>query len=121
MRIGLELVAQERWPNGAVARSEGPALAVQPPSFKATDKSIEELSKRNPFAVAPAGSPAEQPTLKLNVDMPGVYVHGRGKVCEYKAGLTPFGPALSGGCDPSNIGARAQRVVSAKVTNQSML
>jgi hypothetical protein len=119
VRFGLELVAEERWPNGQVARSEGPALALTPPSFKATEKSIEDLSKRNPLAVAPPGSPAETPPLKLDVDMPGLSIKGRGKVCSYQVGLLPLG--LSGGCDPSNIGARAQRVVSAKITEQSML
>jgi hypothetical protein len=121
VHFALELVAEERWPNGRVARSEGPALALNLPKFRATDESIEDLSKRNPFAVPPPGSPAEQPQLKLNVDLPGVYVRGSGKVCKYQLGITPLGPMLSGGCDPSNIGARAQRVVSAKVTEQSML
>lgn len=121
VRIGLELVAQERWPNGAVARSEGPALAISGGSIRPTDASIEDLSKRNPLAVPPPGSPAEQPQIRLNIDPPGVWVKGRGKVCGYKVGVTPLGPMLAGGCDPSNIGARAQRVVSAKVTNQSML
>jgi hypothetical protein len=121
VRFALELVAEERWPNGQVARSEGPALAITVPSLKATDKSIEDLSKRNPLAVAPPGSPSEQPPLKLDVDMPGVWLKGRGKVCSYQVGLTPLGPMLGGGCDPSNIGARPQRVVSAKVTDQTML
>jgi hypothetical protein len=48
-------------------------------------------------------------------------VKGRGKVCGYQVGLTLLGPMLTGGCEPSNIGAPAQRVVSAKVTNQTML
>jgi hypothetical protein len=121
VRFALELVAEERWPNGQVARSEGPALALALPTLRSTDQSIEDLSKRNPFAVPPPGSPAEQPQLKLNVDLPGLYLKGRGKVCSYQVGISPFGPGLSGGCDPSNIGARAQRVVSAKITDQSML
>ncbi len=129
VHIGLELVAEERWPNGQVARTEGPALAVSFGSVQATDKAIEDLSKRNPFAVPPPGSPADQQTLKLNVDVPGVFVKGRGKVCSYQFGVVPLpllgpvpiAPMLSGGCDPSNIGAPAQRVVSAKVTDQTML
>jgi hypothetical protein len=127
VHIGLELVAEERWPNGQVARSEGPALTLSMGSVQATDKAIDDLSKRNPFAVPPPGSPSDQAALKLNVDMPGLYLKGRGKVCSYQVGLVPMigpvpiAPIFSGGCDPSNIGAPAQRVVSAKVTEQTML
>jgi hypothetical protein len=122
VHIGLELVAEERWPNGQVARTEGPALEISLGSVKPTDKAVEDLSKRNPFAIAPPGSPSDQPPLKLNVDMPGVWIKGRGKVCSYQIGVVPpFFPMLSGGCDPSNIGAPPQRVVSAKVTDQTML
>jgi hypothetical protein len=94
---------------------------------KVTDESIEELSRRNPFAVPPPGSPFDQKQLTLNVNVPTLSIKGRGKVCSYQIGLAPaiapipVGLLIGGGCDPTNIGARAQRVVSAKVTNQSML
>jgi hypothetical protein len=119
-RIGVELVAEERWPNGALARTEGPKVAVIAPSFKAVDKAQEELATRNPAAIPPPGSPVEQPSLTANVDLPGIFLEGKGKVCSYKIGLTPFGLGASGGCDPSNIGAPAQRVVSARVLSESM-
>jgi len=127
VRIGLELVAEERWPNGSVARSEGPALAFSFGSVQASDKAVEDLSKRNPFVVAPSGTPVNPPgeerpagaPLKLNIDPPGLSIKGRGKVCSYQIAL-PF-PLIAGGCDPSNIGAAAQRVVSAKVIDQTML
>jgi len=116
VRIALELVAEERWPSGAPARSEGPSLALSGGSLKPTNKAIEDLRKRNP-----PGSPSDQPALQLNVDPPGLWLKGRGKVCAYQVGISPLGPGLSGGCDPSNIGAPPSRVVSAKVTNQTML
>jgi hypothetical protein len=120
VRFGLELVALERWPNGAVARSEGPALALSGLSFKSTEKSVADLTKDNQ-AVTPAPGTEQRP-LALKGDLPpGVWVKGRGKVCNYAVGLTPLGPMLGGGCDPSNIGAKSQRVVSAKVTDQTML
>jgi hypothetical protein len=122
VRIGIELVAEEKWPNGqGVTRSEGPHLAVDPPTFRATDKAVEDLRARNPAAVPPPGSPAETPPLQVNVQPPGVYLKGRGKVCSYALGLSMLGPGLTGGCDPSNIGARASRVVSAKVISETML
>jgi hypothetical protein len=121
VRIGLELVAEEKWPNGSVARSEGPAFAISGGAIRSTTEAIEDSTKRNPLAVPPPGSPAERAQLKLGVDVPGVSIKGRGKVCSYQAGVGLLGPMLSGGCDPSNIGAHAQRVVSAKVTNQTTL
>lgn len=120
VRIGVELVADERWPNGAPARSEGPSVAVTGPSLRTVDQAKEDLATRNPAAIAPPGNPVEQPSLKVNADLPGVFLQGRGKVCSYKIGLTPFGLGASGGCDPSNIGAPPQRVVSTRVVSESM-
>jgi len=121
VRLGIELKAEERWPNGSVARSEGPSLAVTGVKIQATEKAIEDLSKRNPVAVAPPGAPSEQPPLQLNVEPPGVWLKGRGRVCGYQVGLSMLGPMLTGGCDPSNIGAPPQRIVSVKITEQTML
>jgi hypothetical protein len=57
--------------------------------------------------------------LQANFNAPGVFVEGRGKVCSYRLGLSPI--LFSGGCDVANIGARARRVVSTRVINQTML
>jgi hypothetical protein len=119
-RIGIEVTAEERWPNGAPTKTEGPSIAVTPPALHPVDQSKEDLAARNPAAVPPPGSPVEQPSLKANVDLPGVFLQGRGKVCGYKIGITPFGLGASGGCDPSNIGAPPQRVVSTRVVSESM-
>jgi len=121
VRIGIELVAEERWPNGTTSRGEGPALSLAPGKFKTTDEGKKDLETRNPFAIPPPGSPAEQPTLKAAVEPPGLWLKGRGKVCGYAVGLTLLGPMLSGGCDPANIGAKPRRVVSTRVVNQTML
>jgi hypothetical protein len=121
VRIAIELVAEERWPSGAPARSEGPSLALSGGSLKPTNKAIEDLRRRNPAAVPPPGGLSDQPPLQLNVDPPGLWLKGRGKVCAYQVGISPLGPGLSGGCDPSNIGAPPSRVVSTRVTDQTML
>jgi hypothetical protein len=120
VRIGVELAAEERWPSGALARSEGPSVALSGGSIRTVDEAKEDLARRNPAALPPPGSPVDQPTLKANVDLPGLFVQGRGKVCSYKIGVTPFGLGASGGCDPSNIGAPPQRVVSTRVISESM-
>lgn len=120
VHIGVELVAEERWPNGAPARSEGPSVAVTGFALHTVDEAKEDLARRNPAAIPPPGSPVEQPSLKANVELPGVFIQGRGKVCSYKIGVTPFGLGASGGCDPANIGAPPQRVVSTRVTSESM-
>jgi hypothetical protein len=119
-RIGIEVTAEEHWPNGAPVRTEGPSVAVTPPSLRTVDQSKDDLATRNPAAIPPPASPVEQPSLKANVDLPGVFLQGRGKVCSYKVGITPFGLGASGGCDPSNIGAPPQRVVSTRVVSESM-
>lgn len=121
VRIGIELVAEERWPSGSLARGEAPRFEIKLPNITTTDEAKEDLAKRNPLAVAPPGDPGRMPPLKANVELPGVYLKGRGKVCAYQLGVTPFGIGLGGGCDPSNVGANPMRVVSARVTGQTML
>jgi hypothetical protein len=120
VRLGVEVVAEERWANGQATRSDtGPHLAVAPPKFQATETAKEALLDRNPAAVPEPTAPAGKPPLQANFGGPGVYLQGRGKVCSYKVGLslTP----ISGGCDPANIGQPARRVVSTRVVSQTML
>jgi hypothetical protein len=121
VRLGIEVVAEERWPNGQPTRLDsGPKLAATPPKFQAVETAKQSLLERNPAAVpdpdAPAGKP---PPLQANYEAPFVGIQGRGKVCSYKIGLSPI--PISGGCDPANIGAKARRVVSTRVTSQTML
>jgi hypothetical protein len=121
VRIALELVAEERWPNGAPARSEAPSVALSAGSLKTSEKAIEELRKQNPAAATPSDGAPDRPPLQVHLDPPGLWLKGRGKVCAYQIGISPLGPSLVGGCDPSNIGAPPIRVVSAKVTKLTML
>ena len=120
VRLGIEVVAEERWPNGQPTRSDsGPKLALDLPKLQATETAKEALLDRNPAAVPEPAAPSGKPPLQANLGGPGLYVQGRGKVCNYKIGisLTP----ISGGCDPANIGARPRRVVSTRVISETML
>ena len=121
VQLELELTAQERWPNGASTKSEGPTVAVTMPKLQAVDEAQEDLARRNPLAVDPVPTPNDRPPLRLNVDLPGVFLKGRGKVCGYQFGITPFGLNFSGGCDPSNIGVKPVRVVSTRILRETML
>ena len=57
---------------------------------------------------------------KANVNLPGIYVGARGKVCGYRLGLTLLGLGFEGGCDPSNLGAKPQRLVSTVVREETL-
>jgi hypothetical protein len=120
VRLGIEVVAEERWPNGQPTRSDsGPKLAATPPKFQPTDTAKEALLDRNPAAVPDPDAPAGKPPLQANFEAPGVFLQGRGKVCSYKIGISLV--PISGGCDPANIGAPPRRVVSTRVISQTML
>lgn len=120
VRLSIEVVAEERWPNGQVARLDhGPKITAKPPKFTAVDEAQKELLERNPAAVPDTNAPVGKTNVVANVDMPGVFVEQRGKVCSYRIGLSPT--FFSGGCDPSNIGAPPRRVVSTRVVSQTML
>jgi hypothetical protein len=119
VRLGIEVVAEERWPNGQATRSDhGPQLALRPPKFQMTEAAREELLDRNPAAVPGPDAPRDKPPLQANVETPGVFVEGQGKVCSYRVGLSLI--PISGGCDPANIGQPARRVVSTRVLNQTL-
>ena len=120
VRLGIEVVAEERWPNGQATRLDsGPKLAVTPPKFQAVETAKQSLLDRNPAAVPDPDATAGKPHLQANFEAPGIGIQGRGKVCSYKIALSPI--PISGGCDPTNIGAKPRRVVSTRVINQTML
>jgi hypothetical protein len=120
VRLGVEVVAEERWPNGQATRSSsGPKLAAVSPKVLATDMAKEALLDRNPAAVPGPDDAPGKPPLQANYEAPGVFIQGRGKICSYKIGLSPI--PISGGCDPANIGQSARRVVSTRVVSQTML
>ena len=117
MRLRIELKAEETMPNGVKTKSlHGPRLQVAPLRLRSTEAAQADLKDRNPVA-------GENKQLaagtKANVDIPGVYLAGQGKVCSYRLGLTILGlPSFDGGCDPSNIGARPVRMVRALVREE---
>jgi hypothetical protein len=117
VRLVVELVAEETMPNGTKVTSlRGPHLDVSPPKLQSTDRSIEDVSNDNP--VSKDANPNVLPPIKL--DLPGVYLAERGKVCSYRLGLSMLGPVFQGGCDPTHIGAKPQRMVRARVLEQTM-
>jgi hypothetical protein len=66
-------------------------------------------------------APGERSPTVLIEELPGVGIHVKGKVCS--GGVGVFGPTvyLNGGCSLENIGARARRMVSARVTEEIAL
>jgi hypothetical protein len=131
VRLGVEVVAEERWPNGQATRDhQDPHITAALPVFQTHEAAKEDLLEHNPTAVPDSDTPATQsggtaseaapkPKLQANFNAPGIFVEGRGKVCSYKVGLSLI--PISGGCDVANIGARARRVVSTRVISQTML
>jgi hypothetical protein len=116
VRLVVELVAEETLPNGTKLKSlKGVHLDVTAPKLQSTERSLEDLEKDNPTTADP--TPALPP---IKLDLPGVYLAERGKVCSYRLGLSVFGPVFQGGCDPTHIGAKPQRMVRARVLEQNL-
>jgi hypothetical protein len=118
VRLTLDVTAEETFPNG-LKRTElhGPQLEAEPPAFQSTEEAQAELEANNPVTATSRVAPSNRlPPIKK---LPGVYVTGKGKVCGYRVGLSLLGPVLQGGCDPSNIGAKPQRMVRVAVKDQS--
>jgi hypothetical protein len=118
VRLVIDIVAEETYPNGAKPKDRyGPRLEVDPPKVLSTKDAKAQVEDQNP--TAGKGDPA-LPELPIRVELPGVYLSQRGKVCGYRLGVTPLGPVFAGGCDPSNAGAKPQRMVRAKVREEAM-
>ncbi len=119
VRMVIDLVAEETYPNGLNPKDlYGPRLEARAPELKSADETKRQLEADNPTAGKDPKAPI--PEFPLKVELPGVYLSQRGKVCGYRLGVTPLGVALSGGCDPSNAGAKPQRIVRAKVRDEAM-
>lgn len=117
LKLVVELVAEETMPNGAKITSlHGPRIEAEAPKFKSTEKTLEQLSEDNP--TTKEAEPQKLPPIQL--DLPGVYLAERGKVCSYRLGVSVMGPVFQGGCDPSNIGAKPQRMVRTRVVEQQL-
>jgi hypothetical protein len=121
VRMTIEIAAVEQLVNGANPKGKAATLVVAPPKIQSQAESEDDTNKRNPVASTANADNAAATPPRLNVELPGVYVEGRGKVCSYRAGITPLGPTLGGGCDLSTIGTKPVRVVSAKVLDENIL
>jgi hypothetical protein len=122
VRTVIEINAEERLPNGSLARTEDAKVAVSGPPVRSTTETYRDTRERNPFVDSPLSSPTDKAQIALNWDQLGVWAKGRGKVCSYQGGVTAQGqPKTSGSCDFANIGARPVRVVHAKVISQTVL
>jgi hypothetical protein len=86
------------------------------PRLRSVESARVELEDKNPVAGRSEKPLAES---KVNVELPGIYVAGRGKVCSYRLGVTPLGPLLQGGCDLANVGAKPQRMVRTQVREET--
>jgi hypothetical protein len=117
-RMLVEIRAEATMPNGAkVAELHGPRLEVDPPRFRTRKQSEDALRDKNPTAETPTEPGRE---LAIAADLPGVYISHAGKVCKVRAGITPLGLAIAGGCDPANIGVKPQRIVHTRVRDESL-
>jgi hypothetical protein len=117
-RMVIEITAQEVFPNGVKQKElYGPRVEVKAPRFRSVAAAQANLKDLNPLAGESGERLAE---TKANVDLPGVFVGGKGKVCGYRAGITPLGPLLQGGCDIANLGAKPQRMVHTLVREETL-
>jgi hypothetical protein len=125
LRLVIEVVAEQTLPNGTKTKSlKKPHLAA-PLKVQSTEASVEQMNRENPTTVNPTAD-----DLALKLDSPGVFVAQNGAVCNYSAGVgfiapgyqlgAAAGPMAQGACDPSNIGAKSQRVVRTRVVAQSV-
>jgi len=131
MKLTVELAAERTMPNGTRTNSlERPHVDAPPMKFKSSEQSKEKLRAENPTVENPG-----EGTLPATVlEQPGVYLAESGKVCSYRVGasvlppgaqayregIVPLGLGASGTCDPSHVGAKPQRMVVARVVEQSM-
>jgi len=124
LKYVVEVVAEQTLPNGTKLKSLKKPHADAPLKFQNTEASLEQARRENPALVNPTPD-----DVALKLDTPGVYVAQSGKVCDYRAGVGSIapgsrlgvaaGPLVQGACDPSNLGAKSQRVVRTRVVAQS--
>lgn len=118
-RFVIDLVAEVMLPDGRRTKDlHGPRVEADPPRVHDWSAGKKDMLERNPLAAS--GLMQASPDMRANVELPGVYVAENGKVCSYRFGLSVLGPLLQGGCELSNIGAKPQRVVHARVRNQEL-
>jgi hypothetical protein len=124
VKVVIEIVAEQTLPNGTKVKSLKKPHLDAPLKFQSADASVEQAKRENPTTVDPTPD-----DIALKLDSPGVYVAESNKVCNYRAGLGTIapgyglgpaaGPVVQGFCDPSNIGAKSQRIVRTRIVAQS--
>jgi hypothetical protein len=115
--VVVEITAEEVFPNGLKRKQlQGPHVEAQAPRLQSGESAQAELKKLNPVAGDTGAPVTGTPAI---VDLPGVYLAETGKVCSYRIGLSALGPSLSGGCELSNVGAKAQRMVRTQVREET--
>jgi hypothetical protein len=111
--IVVEVTAESIFPNGLKRKDlKGPHFEAVVPRLRSAEEAQADLQRLNP--TAKEGGPP------LILDLPGVYLAETGKVCSYRLGITTAGPVLTGGCDPAQIGAKAQRMVRTRVLEETV-
>ncbi len=94
LRIAVQAEAKEQFPNGVKPQDLG---------TKGVAKGLSVTETKD----------------KVDINLPQLAVVHRGKVCD--VGLSAIPPFIAGGCDPSNIGAVAQRIVTARIVSETRL
>jgi len=94
LRIAVQAEAKEQYPNGV----------------KPKDLGTRGVAK---------GFTTTETKDKVDIHLPQLAVVHHGKVCD--VGLSAIPPFIAGGCDPSNIGSVAQRIVTARVVSETRL
>lgn len=133
-RLLVELIADERFPSGVASKSlKKPRLEAVAPRLRSVEEGRKEIEELNPTAANDSVPLQEQ---IANTEVPGLFVAGKNKVCDYRAGVTPLGTLqapsgnrernagtefrIQGACDPSNADAKAARVVRVAVLEEQM-
>lgn len=133
-RLVVELIADERFPSGVASKSlKKPRLEAVAPRLRSVEEGKKEIEELNPTAASDSVPLQEQ---IANTEVPGVFVAGKNKVCDYRAGVTPLGTLqapsgnrdrnagtefrIQGACDPSNLEAKAGRVVRLAVVDEQL-
>jgi hypothetical protein len=115
-RLVIDVVIEETYPNGARVKDlNGPQLEATPLRLRSTQEAKDKLAEENPTAGRDSA-----PLPPIALDLPGVYLTQRGKVCGYRLGVTVTGPVFQGGCALTNIGAKPQRMVRVKARDEAM-
>lgn len=117
-RFVVDLSAEMLLVDGRHAASlHGPRVEAKLPRVHTWSAGKADMLRNNPTAASGLSRTDQAPAI---VELPGVYVAQKGKVCSYRIGLSILGPLAQGGCELSNLGTKPQRVVHAHVTGQEL-